>query len=130
MKFKKLTLVEILILILIGFSAGFVGGLSGIGGGLIMVPFLITFMGMSQYHAQGTSIGVLVLPVAFLAAVNYSKAGYINWQYVMFLVVAVVLGSYFGSKLAVNLDQRLLKRIFSSLLILAAIKMIYDSYKI
>src|SRR5690606_26114604 len=114
---------QIILLILIGIGAGFVGGIAGIGGGLVIVPMLIMIMGMTQHQAQGTSIGTLVFPIAILAALNYSKAGLINWKYVVFLVAAFMLGSYFGSKVAVNLDAKMLKRIFGTLMIVAAIKM-------
>lgn len=120
---------QIIILILIGITAGFVGGMAGIGGGLVIVPLLIMFMGMSQHQAQGTSIGTLVIPIALLAAINYSKAGYINWKFVVFLAVSFMVGSYFGSKLAISLDAKLLKRIFGTVMIIAAIKMYWDSFK-
>lgn len=120
---------QIIILILIGITAGFVGGMAGIGGGLVIVPLLIMFMGMSQHQAQGTSIGTLVIPVALLAAINYSKAGYINWKFVVFLAFSFMVGSYFGSKLAISLDAKLLKRIFGTVMIIAAIKMYWDSFK-
>lgn len=120
---------QIIILILIGITAGLVGGMAGIGGGLVIVPLLIMFMGMSQHQAQGTSIGTLVIPVALLAAINYSKAGYINWKFVVFLAVSFMVGSYFGSKLAISLDAKLLKRIFGTVMIIAAIKMYWDSFK-
>ncbi|MDO5654681.1 MAG: sulfite exporter TauE/SafE family protein [Flavobacteriaceae bacterium] len=120
---------QILILIFVGILAGFIGGIAGVGGGLVMVPMLVMVMGMPQHQAQGTSIGVLVLPVAIMAAMNYSKAGYINWKYVVFLAAAVLLGGYFGSKLAVNLDGKMLKRVFGTVMIIGAIKMFWDSMK-
>ncbi|MDG4946866.1 sulfite exporter TauE/SafE family protein [Weeksellaceae bacterium KMM 9713] len=120
---------QILILVLIGIMAGFIGGMAGIGGGLVIVPLLIMFMGMSQHQAQGTSIGTLVIPIALLAAINYSKAGYINWKFVVFLALSFMVGSYFGSKLAISLDAKLLKRIFGTIMIIAAIKMYWDSFK-
>lgn len=120
---------QIIILILIGISAGFIGGLAGIGGGLVIVPMLILIMGMTQHQAQGTSIGTLVFPIAILAAINYSKAGFVNWKYVVFLAFAFMIGSYFGSKLAVTLDGKMLKRIFGTVMILAAIKMYWDSFR-
>lgn len=120
---------QIIILILIGITAGFIGGLAGIGGGLVIVPMLIMVMGMTQHQAQGTSIGTLVFPIAILAAFNYSKAGFVNWKFVVFLVFAFMVGSYFGSKLAVNLDGKLLKRIFGTIMIMAALKMYWDSFK-
>lgn len=120
---------HIIILIVIGVVAGFIGGIAGVGGGLIIVPFLIMFMGMSQHEAQGTSIGTLVFPIAVFAAINYSKAGFVNWKYVIFLTLTFMIGSYFGSKLAVEIEPKMLKRVFATVLVLGAIKMYWDSFK-
>ena len=62
---------EIVIIILIGLPAGVLSGLVGIGGGIILVPILVFFLGYTQYQAQGTSLAVLLLPVGILAFLNY-----------------------------------------------------------
>lgn len=120
---------QIIILILIGIAAGFIGGIAGVGGGLVIVPMLVMVMGMTQHQAQGTSIGTLVFPIAILAAFNYSKEGFINWKYVAFLALAFMIGSYFGSKVAVNIDGKMLKRVFATVLVIGAVKMYWDSFK-
>lgn len=120
---------QIIILILIGILAGFIGGIAGVGGGLVIVPMLVMVMGMTQHQAQGTSIGTLVFPIAILAAMNYSKEGFVNWKYVIFLALAFMVGSYFGSKLAVDIDGKMLKRVFATVLVIGAIKMYWDSFR-
>ena len=62
---------SIVVLVLIGLLAGILSGFVGVGGGLIIVPALVYIMGLSQHEAQGTSLGVLLLPVGILAVVNY-----------------------------------------------------------
>lgn len=120
---------QIILLILIGIASGFIGGIAGVGGGLVIVPMLIMLMGMSQHQAQGTSIGTLVFPIAILAAFNYNKEGLINWKFVIFLALSFMIGSFFGSKLAVSLEPKLLKRVFATILVLGAVKMYWDSFK-
>ncbi|MGI9526856.1 MAG: sulfite exporter TauE/SafE family protein [Weeksellaceae bacterium] len=120
---------QIILLVITGICAGFIGGLAGVGGGIVIVPFLMIFLGMTQHEAQGTSMGTLMLPVAAMAAYNYYDAGYINWKYVIFLAISFVVGGYLGSKLAISLDQKLLKRIFATILVVGAIKMYWDSFK-
>lgn len=63
----KMDIQNIIILILIGLSAGLLSGLVGVGGGIIMVPLLL-ILGLSQHQAQGTSLAVLAMPVTFIAA--------------------------------------------------------------
>ncbi|MEO6220410.1 MAG: TSUP family transporter, partial [Ginsengibacter sp.] len=65
----------ILILLIIGLAAGILGGLVGVGGGIIIVPALIYFLSFSQKEAQGTSLGILLLPIGILGVWQYYKAG-------------------------------------------------------
>lgn len=118
-----------LLLLLIGLLAGFIGGLVGIGGGLIIVPLLIFVVKMNQYEAQGTSLATLLLPLSFLAVFTYHRAGYINWKYVLLLSLTFMIGSYFGGEAALKLDQKTLKRIFACIMIIGSVKMFWDSLK-
>ncbi len=97
----------------------------GVGGGIIIIPALIFFMGFSQKEAQGTSLAVLTLPVALLAAVNYYKEGYINIKFAAIMVVTFVIGSYIGSKFALSISDLSLKKIFAVLLVAIGIKMLF-----
>ena len=107
-----MTATTLVILILIGLLAGFTGGSLGLGGGIIIVPALIFLLGFSQHQAQGTSLAVLIFPVALLGAYNYYRAGYVNSKYVIILALAFFVGSYFGSLMAINLPAKMLKKIF------------------
>lgn len=115
----------IAIIIVIGFAAGMMGGMIGIGGGLIIVPALVYFMSYSQHQAQGTSLGLLILPVAILGAWNYYKKGYIDPRVVGLLALGFVAGSYFGSKYALSLPQATLKKIFAILMLILSLKMLF-----
>ena len=121
---KNMSTAIIVSLIIIGLLAGVLSGLVGVGGGIIMVPLLVLMVGFSQHQAQGTSLAVLVVPVTGLAVFNYYKEGFINWKYALVIAVFFVVGSYFGSKLAVDLDQKMLKKIFGIVLLFMAGKML------
>lgn len=123
---KNMTASTIVALAIIGLLAGVLSGLVGVGGGIIMVPLLILMLGFTQHQAQGTSLTVLVVPVTALAVFNYYKAGHINWKYALVIAAFFVVGSYFSSKFAVNLDQKTLKKIFSIVLIVIAGKMLLE----
>jgi uncharacterized protein len=118
---------EILIFISIGLAAGILSGLFGVGGGIIIVPALVFFAGMTQHNAQGTSIGLMLLPIGILAAYNYHKTGNLDIKAGLIVASAFVLGGYFGSKIALNIDQLLLKRLFGILLLVVAIRLIFFS---
>jgi len=116
----------ILSLILIGVLAGVLSGLVGVGGGIIMVPLLVMFFGFNQHQAQGTSLAVLAVPVTAVAVFNYYKEGQINVKYAAIIAVFFVVGSIFGSKFALTLDQKMLKKIFAVVLLVIAGKMLLD----
>src|ERR1700712_4232000 len=99
----------ILIVILIGIVAGMLSGLVGIGGGLVVVPALVYFLGMSQQSAQGTSLALILLPVGILAVMAYYKQGQVNVKVVGLLAIGFVAGSYFGSKIALSISQEAVK---------------------
>lgn len=116
----------LLILIAIGIIAGIMAGMLGIGGAIIMVPALVFLLGFSQQMAQGTSLAVMLPPIGIIATWNYWKAGQVNLKFALILAAAFLVGSYFGSKLALNIPQPVLKKIFGILLLLVAAKMLFS----
>ena len=115
--------------LLIGLAAGMLSGLVGVGGGIIMVPALVFFLNYTQHQAQGTSLAVLTLPVVILASVYYyyecRKAGTpIDLKIVGLLAAGFLVGGFFGSKIALQINQELLKKIFAVILFYTAFKML------
>ena len=88
-----------------------------------MVPLLL-LLGMTQHQSQGTSSAALSVPVTALAAFNYYKEGYVDWKYAAVIAVFFVIGGYIGSKFAVQIDEKILKKIFGVILLLVAGKLI------
>jgi uncharacterized protein len=130
LKNKKMDTQTIIILLAIGLAAGLLGGMVGVGGGIIIVPALIYFLGFSQHSAQGTSLGLIMLPVGILGFLQYyascQRAGTpINFYVIGILAIAFVAGSFFGSKIALSIPQDLLKKCFAILLVLVAVKMLF-----
>lgn len=119
-----MALQTIVLLLIVGLSAGILSGFVGIGGGIVMVPALILLLGYGQQQAQGTSLAVLMLPVVALAVRNYYRAGAIDPKVVLVIAVAFVLGGYFGSKWSLALPQEVVKRVFGGLMVLIGIKLI------
>jgi uncharacterized membrane protein YfcA len=123
-KTKPMGTETILVLIIIGLIAGVLSGMVGVGGGIIVVPALVFFLGFTQHQAQGTSLGLLLLPVGILAVVNYYNKGYIDVKVVIIMSVAFILGGWLGSKLSLALPQETVKRIFAIILFYTAFKML------
>lgn len=120
-----MTLQLVLLLALVGFFAGTLSGLVGVGGGVIVVPCLVFFLGFSQQAAQGTSLGLLLLPVGIFAVINYYNKGYIDIKVVAIMSIAFIAGGWLGSKLALQLSQEALRKIFAVVLIYTAFRMLH-----
>jgi len=114
----------VILILLIGLTAGVLSGLVGVGGGLIIVPALIFFLGFSQHQAQGTSLGLLLLPVGILAVINYYNKGNVDVKVVAIMSVAFIAGGWLGSKLALRLPEDTVKKIFAVFLFYSAFKLL------
>jgi uncharacterized membrane protein YfcA len=117
----------ILILLGIGIFAGILSGMIGVGGGIVIVPALIYFLGLTQMEAQGTSIALMLPPIGVLAAMNYQKTGNLEWKYAMIIAITFVIGGYIGSKISLSIPQEIVKKIFASIMMIVAIKMMFFS---
>ncbi len=114
----------ILVIIAIGLLTGLLAGMLGIGGGLVVIPALIYIMGFSQHSAQGTSLAMMLPPIGIVAAWNYFKAGHVDLKVAIILAITFIMGSIFGSKIAISLPENLLKKIFSIFLIVIGLRML------
>jgi len=120
-----MNLLTIVILIVIGLAAGILSGFAGVGGGVIIIPALIFLLGMTQFEAQGTSLAMMIPPIGVMAAFNYYKDGYINWKYAAILALFFFVGGYFGSKLALEIPQNVVKKSFAVFIIIVGVKMLF-----
>ena len=115
-----------IILIVIGLLAGILSGLVGVGGGILMIPLLIMFLGLTQHQAQGTALFAMLPPIGILAAMNYYKEGFVKWEYAAVMALTFVVGGYFGSKLSINLPDQIVRRVFGVIMLIGAIKLIFS----
>jgi uncharacterized membrane protein YfcA len=119
-----MSLQTVLIIILVGLAAGMLSGLVGIGGGIIIVPALVFFLGFSQHQAQGTSLGILLLPAGIFAVINYYKQGFIDLKVVLILFSGFLIGGWLGSRISLGMSETVVKKIFAFVLILIAGKIL------
>ena len=121
---KTMTFQIITILVIIGLAAGILSGLIGVGGGIIIVPALVFFLGLSQKEASGTSLFILSMPVVILGVMNYWKAGQVNWKYGLVIAGTFLIGGYVGSKFAAKINPAVIKVIFGVIMLYVAFVMI------
>ena len=114
----------VLTLVLIGLLAGMLSGMIGVGGGIIIVPALMFFVGFTQKQAQGTSLGLLLLPIGILAVLNYYNKGLIDVKVVLIMATGFLLGGFLGSKIALAISEDALKKIFAIVLFYTGFKML------
>jgi uncharacterized membrane protein YfcA len=106
--------------LIIGLSAGALGGMFGTGGGILIVPGLVLALGFSQHKAQGTSLACLLAPIGLLGVLSYQQKGMVDWRVAALVAIGFLGGSLFGAKLALNLDPLTMKRSFAIFLVLVA----------
>lgn len=116
---------HIFLLVLLGVIAGLLSGLIGIGGGVIIVPALVLLFGFSQHQAQGTTLALLIPPIGILAAWSYYRQGNVNIEAALFIVIGFLAGSLFGARMAADLSDVMLKKVFGVCLFLIAVRMLF-----
>lgn len=119
---------DILWVIVVGLVAGFLGGLLGVGGGILMVPaflYLLRDRIPSIHVAVGTSMAVIVA-VSIAGTIGHARGGRVNWSIVPYVAVFAVVGSYVGASLTSHVSRMVLRRLFAILLLVVAAKMIFS----
>lgn len=109
----------------IGFITGMFSGLIGVGGGIIMLPAMTYILGMSQHMASATSLAVIV-PGALVSSLVYHSFGQLDLMLAAILAAGGVIGSLIGSSLMPHIRSLVLKKIWSMVALLMAIKMGMD----
>ncbi len=110
---------DIGIAIAVGLFAGVVAGLFGVGGGILFVPTLVFVLGLSQLHAEATSL-LAILPTVAAGTWRNARYGTVRWRSAAIIGAASVVGVQAGVVLAHSLSDLTLKRLFAALMILAA----------
>ncbi|MFZ9846787.1 MAG: sulfite exporter TauE/SafE family protein [Flavobacteriales bacterium] len=121
----KMELQNIIILAIIGIASGILSGTMGLGGAIIIIPALVMVLGFSQQMAQGTTLMMMVLPVGAMAAYHYHQQGFVDIKASLIMGAFFFIGGYYGAKMAVNIPQDILKKVFALMLIIIAVKMLF-----
>ena len=117
------------IAIALGFAAGVLAGLFGVGGGILFVPTLTLALGLEQHHAQATSL-LAILPTVLVGTWRQQRYGNVRWRPSITLGVAGIVGVVAGGLLAESLGGSVLRRLFGVLLILTAAQLAWRVRKV
>ena len=117
---------SIALALVLGFGAGTLSGLFGVGGGVLFVPTLAFVVGLGQLDAQATSLAAMIPVVAF-GAWQQHRAGTVRWREGIAIGVASILGVAGGAALATSLDEQLLRYLFAGFLLVVAAQLVWSA---
>jgi len=118
-----LSITNLLLMLALGGTLGFLGGMFGIGGGIIAIPFLALVLGMEQALAQGTALAMMV-PILLLGWWRYSRHHRLPLRLGLQIGVLAALTTLLVAQLATSLHPELLRRIFAGFLLLLALRLL------
>lgn len=101
--------------LLVGFAAGLLSGLLGVGGGVLLIPGFLYVLHLPIRRAFGTSLAVIVV-IAIPGTIVHSLLHHISWTLVLFMVIGSIPGAYLGARLNMKTAERLLYILFGALL--------------
>lgn len=105
----------------LGATAGVLAGLFGVGGGILFVPTLTLVLGLTQIHAEATSL-LAILPAAAVGAWRQQRYGNVRWRPALTIGLASVVGVEAGVQIAEALPEDVLRRLFGVLTLLVAVQ--------
>lgn len=117
----------VLLAVLLGVAAGVLAGLFGVGGGILFVPALLA-LGLGQLEAQGTSL-LAILPTVLAGTWNQRRYGNLRPRTAVVLGVASIIGVEVGARLATELPETTLRRLFALLLFVVAVQLVWRTLR-
>ena len=110
--------------IILGVIAGFLSGMLGIGGGVVLIPALVLIFGLTQLQAQGTTLALMIPPIGLLAAMRYYQSGNVKLGMAGFICLGFFVGGLLGANLVQNLPEPLIRKIFALFLLVVSLRML------
>ncbi len=124
-----MTPVEVVIVVLAGVTVGIVSALFGVGGGVLMVPFLVLALDLTQQTAEGTSLLVIV-PTAIVGTITHFRSGYVELRTAARLAIGGAIGAVGGALLGLELPAQTLRTLFAVVVACVGARLIYDGMKL
>jgi uncharacterized membrane protein YfcA len=115
---------KISIIFPLGFVAGFINGLFGSGGGTLLVPGIFFLLGTNQHKSHATTVSI-ILPLTIISTFIYINHKVVFWDIALKVMIGSTLGGYIGAKLLPLIPEKILRKIFAILILIAAIRMVF-----
>jgi uncharacterized protein len=119
-------LVEVVLLLVLGFAAGVLAGLFGVGGGILFVPTLVLIASLSQLEAEATSL-LAIIPTVVAGARQQQRYGNVHWRAALVLGLSAIAGVEGGVRVADALPEDILRRLFAALMIAVAAQLAWGA---
>jgi uncharacterized membrane protein YfcA len=116
--------VTVALVVLLGALAGLVAGLFGVGGGILFVPTLVLVLGLSQLHAEATSL-LAILPTAIVGTWRQRRYGNVDVRAAAWIGAASLAGVQIGVVIAKSLPEHVLQKLFGALLLATAAHLVW-----
>ena len=110
---------DVLLAVGLGVAAGILAGLFGVGGGILFVPTLALVLGLTQVHAEATSL-LAIIPTVAVGTWRQARYGNVRWRAALVIGAAAAVSAQGGVVLAESLSDATLRRLFAGLLVLVA----------
>ena len=111
-----------------GLLVGALSALLGVGGGLVMVPFLVLVLNVAHHAAEGTSLLVIV-PTAAVGALAHRRSGFVSFRAAALIALGGIGGSYAGAAVALGVSAELLERIFVIFVVGMGIRLMFQGLR-
>jgi uncharacterized membrane protein YfcA len=118
---------EILAAVL-GFVGGVLSGLFGVGGGILFVPALVLVLGLTQVHAEATSL-LAILPTVVAGAWQQHRYGNVDWRAALLIGLGSIAGVEGGVQLAKALPEDVLRRLFAVFMLVVAANLAWRAWR-
>ncbi len=116
-------MLSFLFIVVLGFGAGILTGIMGVGGDVVMVPMMVLLLGVSQHLAQGISM-LVIIPTVMVAILKLRNSNLFEYRTALLLAAGSIVGSLLSSNMVQLIDGVILKRIFGVLVVYSSIRMI------
>ena len=124
-----MSVLDVVMVLLAGTVVGIVSALFGVGGGLLMVPFMVLALDMGQHISEGTSLLVIV-PTALVGSIAHYRSGYVDIPTAARLAIGGLVGAVLGALIGLDLSGETLRRLLAILVAFVGVRLILDGAKL